>query len=436
MSIDTRLRWAASHGAIGAILRRNARHGALDAQLHTEPARLENPFPTYDQIRESGPFYVGTLGYYSAWHSVCLQVLRSDDFGVQGDPTRRPPVARAAYALAHYKPSKNAMEPPSLFGVDPPVHTRYRRALARALTPRVVEALRPEVEQMADVLLDELGDQHPDEPLDLVSAYNIRLPVAVISRILGVPPEMRDQFVDWGDVGGAQLDFGISHAQFVAAERALTELYSWMLEHVHRVRRQPGEDLLSRVVVAQKDADADDKLTDDEIVFIGILLLLAGFETTVNMLSNGAMQLMKHPDQLALLLADPELWPNAVQEVLRIDSPVQCRVRYARRDIEIEGVRLPMGTLVMTMPGAANRDPAVFPDPDRFDVRRPEAREHLAFGGGVHYCIGAALGRMEGEVGLQRLFERYPGLQVAGPAQRRHTRTLRGYAQLPVRLKG
>ena len=204
-----------------------------------------------------------------------------------------------------------------------------------------------------------------------------------------------------------------------------------MVGHFEHIRRHPGDNILSTLVHAHSE---EGRLSRDELTSIAMLLLAAGFETTVNLIGNGAALLTSHPGQLARLQADPALWPRAVDEVLRHDSPVQRTGRVAIRDTEVAGERMRAGSVVVIMLGGANRDPAVFTDPDVFDVTRPNAGEHIAFSSGIHYCLGAALARMEGEVGLRALFDRFPDLVPDGPPHRRPTRVLRGYDAMPVRL--
>jgi hypothetical protein len=319
------------------------------------------------------------------------------------------------------------IEPPSMLAVDPPDHTRYRKLVTRVFTPRAIEKLRDRTEQIAIELLDDLQGE---ETVDLVERYASLLPVTVISEILGVPLDMRDQFLVWGGSGAVTLDLGLQYSTFRRAETDIMALHDWMVGHFDRLRRSPGEDILSQLVQVADEGG----LTEDEISGIAMLLLGAGFETTVNLLGNGALLLMSSPESRALLADDPELWPNAVEEILRYESPVQRTARVAMRDTEIDGQPISEGELIVTLLGGANRDPAVFADPHRFDITRPNAREHIAFSSGIHFCIGASLAKLEGEIGLRHLFARYPDLAVAGPLQRRTTRVLRGYDRIPVRL--
>jgi cytochrome P450 len=301
---------------------------------------------------------------------------------------------------------------------DPPDHTRYRRLVAKVFTARAIEGLRPKIERTCDELLR-------DKPADLVADYAALLPVTVIAEILGVPLDMRRQFLAWGNAAAPTLDLGLPLLTYRRTELNIKQTNAWLRGHFARLRREPGDDLLSQLVRL-------DDLTEDELLATAGLLLAAGFETTVNLLGTGAGLLMAHPEQLAILRDEPHRWPGAVEEALRYDSPVQVTARVCRRGTEVAGNAIAPGHVVMAMLGGANRDPAVFADPDRFDVTRANARDHLSFSGGVHYCLGAALARLEGEIGLRMLFERYPDLRLDGIPRRRTTRVLRGFESMPV----
>jgi cytochrome P450 len=291
--------------------------------------------------------------------------------------------------------------------------------------------MRSRVEDIAEELLDEITRSTDGGPtVDLVARYASLLPATVIAEILGAPVAMRRQFLDWGAGAALSLDLGLSYRDFRRSEHDLAALHRWMLNHFAEIRRTPRDDVLSALVTAH---DQDDQLTSDELSSIAMLLLAAGFETTVNLLGNGAVLLLRHPDELDVLRAQPQRWAGAVEEILRYDSPVQRTGRVALRDTEVAGRLVPVGSLIVLLLGGANRDPAVFTDPNRFDVQRPDAAEHLAFSSGIHYCIGAALARLEGEVGLRALFQRFPHLALTGPPHRRPTRVLRGYDMIPVR---
>jgi len=315
-----------------------------------------------------------------------------------------------------------------MLAVDQPDHTRYRKLVSRAFTARAVAALRSRTEEIADELLTGLERRRD---VDLMTEYASLLPATVIAEMLGAPVAMSRQFLAWGAEAARSLDAGLSLSEFRRSERGLRALQRWMEGHFAHLRAHPGDDILSTLVHAQS---AEGKLTQDELTATAMLLLAAGFETTVNLIGNGTALLIAHPEQHDRLRAEPALWPNAVDEVLRLDSPVQRTGRVAQRDTELAGVRVPAGQPVMTLLGGANRDPEVFDDPRRFDVARPNAGEHVAFSSGIHYCLGAGLARMEGTVGLQALFDRFPDIALAGTPHRRATRVLRGYESVPVRL--
>jgi cytochrome P450 len=265
-----------------------------------------------------------------------------------------------------------------------------------------------------------------------VSTYCSLLPVTVIAEILGVPERDRDQVLRFGAAAAPSLDLGLSWRQFRQVESALREFDDWLRAHLEGLRRAPGDDLLSQLVTAQEDGVG---LSDAELRSTAGLVLAAGFETTVNLLGNGISLLAGQPDQRKLLADSPELWPNAVDEVLRLDPPVLLTGRMARADLEVAGTRVRRGGVMVALLAGANRDPAVFAEPERFDVTRENAREHVSFSAGRHYCLGAALARMEGEVGLRTVFDRFPDLRVERGVVRRPTRILRGYEVLPVTLR-
>ncbi|HEU0128168.1 MAG TPA: cytochrome P450, partial [Pseudonocardiaceae bacterium] len=407
----------------------------LGSRLMVDPVIRDDPFPYYDQLRGQDRIVRSGLALLSAHHEVCLAVLRSPDFG-QMRLDRLPGVLRLAMKIGG-RPVLGPIEPPSMLAVDPPDHTRYRKLVTRAFSARAVAALRSRVEDIAEELLDEITRSTPksrpdagEATVDLVERYASLLPATVIAEILGAPVAMRRQFLEWGAGAALSLEVGLSYRDFRRAEHDLAALHRWMLNHFAEIRHAPRDDVLSALVTAHDDGG---QLTLDELSSIAMLLLAAGFETTVNLLGNGAVLLLRHPDQLEVLRAQPKRWAGAVEEILRYESPVQRTGRVALHDTEVAGRRMSAGSLIILLLGGANRDPAVFTDPNRFDVQRPEAGENLAFSSGIHYCIGAALARLEGEVGLQALFRRFPDLSLTGPPHRRPTRVLRGYDMIPVR---
>lgn len=429
MDLRSTIRWGATHGLMRGAIRKQARAGNIDARLLQDDPGVD-PFAHYETLRAERPFAMGAFARVTVHHDVCTEVLRSDDFGVVAQVGALPRPVQAALKLAGPARYLGPIDPPSMLAVDPPDHARYRRLVSRAFTAKAVAALRERTSTIAGELLDEIAASG-DDTVDLVERYASLLPVTVISEMLGVPTEMREQFLAWGDGAASSLDMGLSLERYRSVQHNLGAFDGWMRAHLRRLRRDPGDDLLSRLVTLVDDDGAG--LTETELGATALLVLAAGFETTVNLIGNGTALLFAHPEQREALAADPSLWPNAVDEVLRYDSPVQRTGRRALRDTEVAGARVGEGALVITILAAANRDPRVFTDPDRFDVTRANAKDHVAFSSGIHYCLGAALARMEGEVALRALFERFPDLAPAGTAQRRPTRILQGYASLPVR---
>ena len=424
------IRWGIRHGMIKRAVARRMKAGDPTARLMIDPAVVAEPFAHYADLRERGRLVDNGIVLNTAHHDVATAILRSPDLGVVGGPSGRAPAALRLAVRAGGSGPLGPVTPPSMLSVDAPDHTRYRKLVTRAFTARAVAALRTRTEEVAAGLLDEMAGR--GQRADLIDDYAALLPATVIAEMLGAPVEMRRQFLEWGAGGALSLDAGLSWSEFRRSERDLAALAGWMQGHFEYIRRNPGDNILSTLVHAHS---AEGKLDDDELTSIAMLLLAAGFETTVNLIGNGAALLTSHPSQLALLQADPGRWPNAVEEILRIDSPVQRTGRIALRDTEIAtGARMRAGRIVVVMLGGANRDPAVFTDPDTFDVTRANAADHIAFSSGIHYCLGAGLAKMEGEVGLRALFDRFPDLTPAGPPHRRPTRVLRGFDAMPVHL--
>ncbi len=427
---STLLRWTVQSLVPQLVLRRAAREGQLGARLAVDSTLWDDPYPSYEQMRAAGPLMTGGLVYSTASHRVASEVLRSPSFRVGvGSEERLPPVARRLLALSVDPWAVGPAEPPSMLAVDPPDHTKYRRLVAKVFTPRALAAMEPRVEQIADELLDTIACH---DSVDLVRAYAGPLPVRVISEILGIPAFLQANMLEWGNAAAATLDPALTYRQFRAASAALHSIHHWLADHLVELRRNPGDDLLSQLAVLVDEGEA---LNDVELRATALLVIGAGFETTVNLIANGVVHLLDNPDQLALLRDDPALWPNAVEEILRFDSPVQATVRVAAEDTEVCGRPIPAGKFVSLMLGGANRDPEVFADPQRFDVTRANARDHLAFSAGIHFCLGASLARLEGATALRMLFDRLPDLALAGGAVRRHMRVLRGYDHLPVHTR-
>ncbi|TDQ00937.1 cytochrome P450 [Labedaea rhizosphaerae] len=419
--------WAIRYGLPGFAIRAASRRGDLIARLTGDPVLRDDPFDAYDQLRAQGGLVTNNFISATATHQVASKVLRDNNFIASPGGAASEFLDRVL--LAALDPSAiGPVDPPSLLTIHPPQHTRLRKLVAHAFTPRAIGALEGRIQAVADGLVDRLPTD--GTPFDLVEDYAAQLPVTVIAEILGVPAAMHAEFLNWGNDAAATLDPALGYRRYRRADRALRELNAWFDQHLARLRRDPGDDLLSQLVHTVEDGD---QLTDLELRTTASLLLGAGFETTVNLIGNGAQLLLAHPEQLDKLRADPTGWPGAVEEVLRYDSPVQITARIAGKATELADRPVPKGRGVVVMIGGANRDPDVFTDPHTFDVTRSNAREHLAFAAGIHYCLGAQLARLEGQVALRTLFERLPKLRAAGTPVRRETRVLRGFAELPVR---
>lgn len=419
--------WALAHGIGNAFLSRAVRKGDPLARLLADPELNANPFEAYERLRDAGPVTKTSVMSGTVSHAAVTQVLRSPDFGVGSGHGELPPLTRRALNRIMERDAMGPMDPPSLLAVDPPDHARLRRLVTREFSARSVAAMEPRVTQVAESLLDRIVAESP-ESFDLVDEYASQLPVAVIADLLGVPEESQADILAWGDDAAMLLDPLLSWRRYRVAEASVRRLNGWFRQHIENLRADPGADLLSRLAVMQDD----DRMDDHELLAVGLLVLGAGFETTVNLIGNGVVQLDEHPDQLALARERPDLWPNVVEEVLRYDSPVQMTLRSAYADVDVSGHLVPQGEPVVTFLGGANRDPEVFDDPQRFDVTRTNANEHVSFSSGVHYCLGAGLARLEGAVALRTLYDRFPDLRVAATPVRRGTRTLRGYESIPV----
>ncbi|VEG51331.1 cytochrome P450 [Mycolicibacterium aurum] len=427
-----RIRWLALHGVIRALSTIGARRGKdPQARLIADPSVRDDPARFADEMRGGDPVIRCRAVLLTVDHQAAGEILRSDDFRVTslggGLPAPLQWINRKTHpGLLH------PIEPPSLLSIEPPDHTRCRKLVSSVFTARAVAALRDRVQQTADQLLDDLEGE--SGVVDVVERYCSQLPVAVISDILGVPERDRQHILHFGELGAPSLDIGLSWKQYLQVHQGLVGFNRWLGGHLDELRRNPGDDLMSQLILASQASDEDARLTDRELQATAGLVLAAGFETTVNLLGNGIRMLLDTPEHLDTLAARPELWPTTVEEILRLDSPVQMSARFARNDVEIAGTPVQRGELVIIHLAGANRDPKVFTDPHRFDIERDNAGRHLSFSGGRHFCLGAALARAEGEVGLRTFFERFPAARLAGGGSRRDTRVLRGWSTLPITL--
>jgi cytochrome P450 len=385
-----------------------------------DPAFVADPYPTYHRLRAEDPVHHSPLGFWV--------LTRYDDVIAALRDPRLAKEAIAAWVAARFGAPMPALGL-SMLDRDPPDHTRLRGLVSKAFTPRVVEGLRPHIQQIVDGLLDRAQDAGA---LDLIEGFAYPLPVIVICEMLGVPVADHERFKGWSLDIARGLDSVLLPTDSDVPRRSMaarTALADYFRELIARRRAAPRSDLLSGLIAAE---EAGDKLSENELLATCILLLIAGHETTVNLIGNGTLALLRHPDQLRLLRENPGLIGSAIEELLRFDGPVQRTARIPSEDVLIAGHTIARGEMVMPFIGAADRDPAQFPDPDRLDITRTDNR-HIAFGWGIHFCLGAPLARIEGQIAIGTLVRRLPKLALATEAPEfRQSLTLRGLASLPV----
>ncbi len=425
MHIRVWIRWLVMHGLPRLYLLWAARRGNPLGQLAVGPDRLLGSSRYLDDIRQRGRIPEISGLHVTMDYELCRLILRDRRFSVvtPNHPALPKPIR---WVMTKTDPGlPNLAEPPSMLVTDPPDHTRYRRLVGQAFTPRAIAKLRKRVIEVTDDLLERLESK--PRP-DLIVDFCAQLPVAIIAEILGLPDHMHPTLLKWGDSGAPLIERGLSWSTYRHAIADLAEVRRYFDQHLDGLAAQPGDDVLSLLVKGGE-------LSRREQMSNAALLLDAGFLTTVNMLGNGIALLTSHPDQLELLAAQPELWPRAVEEILRYDGPVRMTGRVTNSEIDIADQHIESGSLVLLSLAGANYDPAVFPDPERFDVTRANAGDHLAFGSGVHGCLGATLARLEGSIALRALFERYPDLSLDGPPIPHPLRNLHAYRSMPVKLR-
>lgn len=400
---------------------------ALDEQLVTS-AFYNNPYPLYDELRAEAPVvYSEALG---GW-----LLSRYDDVqATLNDPRRFSSQGRMLAALDRLPPGTRAGFKPfedhftvGLISSDPPNHTRLRALVNKAFTPRIIERLRPRIQNLVDGLLDAV---QPQRALDIVHDLAYPLPAIVIAELLGAPPEAREDFKIWSDGILAFQGLGVVTPEVLAhSQHHLLAMRAFLSDLLAERRRRPQADLLSDLAAAETEGD---RLTEAELLTTCVTLLTAGHETTTNLIANGLYTLLRHPAQLEQLRASPALMPAAIEEVLRFESPLQRNPRRVAEDIEYGGAHMRRGDYVLQMLGSANRDPAVFDRPDQFQIKRQPNR-HLAFAYGIHFCVGAPLARLEAPLAIGTVLRRLPGLRLAedGVEWQRHG-LLRGPVRLPA----
>ena len=386
-----------------------------------DPEFLADPYPTYHRLRAEDPVHWSPLGFWV--------LTRYEDVVAVLRDLRAAKEAIASFIAARFGIPVPVGMGLSMLDRDPPDHTRLRGLVSKAFTPRVVEGLRPRIQQIVDGLIERAEARGS---MDLIEEFAYPIPVVVICEMLGVPVEDHERFKRWSlDIARGLDAIMLPPDSEVAlrsgaSRRALADYFR---ELIAERRASPRGDMLSGLIAAE---EAGDKLSEDELLATCILLLVAGHETTVNLIGNGTHALLRHPGELRRLRENPGLIGTAIEELLRYDGPVQRTARIPTEDVTIGGRTIAKGEMVMPFIGAADRDPAHFPDPDRLDITRTDNR-HIAFGWGIHFCLGAPLARVEGQIAINTLLQKLPKLALAtDKPEYRQSLTLRGLAALPV----
>ncbi|MGB8403541.1 MAG: cytochrome P450 [Mycobacterium sp.] len=428
MDFKTRSHWLMGYGLPRVTLKVLGRRGDPFSQLLLDDDRPDRVYPLIEQVRQRGRMSPVLRG--NAWATADLKLIREvlrDNRFRTAKPLDRSPFRTVQQLLEKTNPGVlNPVEPPSMLMVDAPEHVRLRRLVSRAFTPKAIDGLGYRIREVADGLLNELNDSRD---CDLVANYASRIPIEIIADMLGIPREEIPHLYAFGDSASKLITTTApSWRNFQTAIAALREFENYLAMHIERLRGRNTDDSILSAVLQDKE------LTDFEVRMFAGLLLGAGFITTAHQFGNAVVALLSHPDQLARLQADPEGWPNAVEEALRYDSVSQIGVRVATEELQLDGHTVRRDTAIFLLIAGANRDPAVFERPDEFDTARANARDHVSFGTGVHVCLGAPLARMELQIGLRALFERFPELVLAGTPTMNDSSLLRGMTHLPVSL--
>jgi cytochrome P450 len=416
--MSSTLKTAAQFFALRTLVRGYALLGDPYASVMASPPGRD-PYPMYEKIRAKGDMVRSRMGaYVTPSREICDSVLRDNRFlTMTFDEASMVPITL-------FKDGEKIVNPvqDSFLMMNPPNHTRLRKLVQPFFTPRALKDRTTSIQKIVMQYLDRL-----DGRFDVVGEFASQVPIQVIADLLGVPDDDKATFARWGSSLAETLDGVWSHKQLKSLHKTIIEYNDFIDGLMDSRRRNPKDDIVSHLVTQHAD------LSREDLVATTGLLLFAGFETTVNLISNGVLKAFENPHTVAPLAQSPEYAEGFVEEVLRLDPPVQYTIRWPKERLELAGVSLPEGMPVMLMLAAANRDPRVFEDPERFDPTRSNAREHLAFSAGIHYCIGAGLSRIEGAVALHELFKRFPDLAPDGPVARRKSKLIRGALRLPVR---
>ncbi len=368
------------------------------------------PYDTYDRMREKDP--VHRMRMLDAW-----VLTRYEDVDMVLRDHRR-----------FLKDDESSDGYRSMLYSNPPDHTRLRSLVSKAFTPRSVAELQPRIQRMVEELLDDLEGKNR---FDLIEGFAFPLPVTVIAEMLGVPPEDMDRFKDWSNDISLTIEPSLTDEQIRRVRKASDELFEYFEGIMEQRRREPRDDMITALMNAEEEGD---RLTHEELLATLMLLLVAGNETTRNLIGNGTLALLRNPDQLQRLRDNPEMLDTAINELLRYDSPVQLDGRIVREEVEIDGNLIRPGQRVLCAIGAANRDPAVFANPNVLDIGRRE-KSHIAFGRGIHHCLGAPLAMLEGRVAFSALLDRFPSMTLIEEPEFREQVVLRGVEELWVEVE-
>ncbi|MFG1925927.1 cytochrome P450 [Cryptosporangium sp. NPDC048952] len=391
------------------------------------PAGRDHLGALYAELHALGEVHRSRLlGRVVTSYRAANAVLRSSDAG------RNRPDGRPMFPDIDEHPSRQLIGRTMLL-VDPPHHGRLRRLVSKAFTPRAVAGLEPAIAELLTLHLDSFATRAADgEVVDLMTELAFRLPVAVIGRMLGVPAAEQPGFQDAVRALNAVIEPNVHQDVLAVADTAADDLEAYFIDLVRERRARPGDDLTSALIAARDD---DDRLSEDELVSTLVQLFTAGFETTTNLIGNGMLALLENPDELAKLRADPSMMDSAVEEMLRYDSPVQLSGRMSSADIPLpDDSTIPVNRFLLVLLGAANQDPRVFTDPQRLILTRREVAP-LSFGGGIHYCLGAPLARLEARMVFTELLGRYETIELAGTPERQAFLTIWGLNRLPLRMR-
>jgi cytochrome P450 len=399
------------------------------------PEFREDPYQFFHLLREHEPVHQTPMGVYMlSRYADASAIVRDPALSNNERNSDLYQAFREANPEHGPGPFDDEFGQAVILFLDPPDHTRLRGLVSKAFTPKVIGQLRPRIQQLVDELLDAVVARG-DGRMDVVTDLAYPLPVVIICELLGVPPEDHATFQGWSSDLAHSIDPDplISSEQHERISEAADAFLEYFMALIERRRRDPGDDLLSALIAAEEGGD---RLSETELLATGLFLLIAGHETTVNLIGNGTLALLRNRDQLERLQSDPDLDHNAIEELLRYDSPVTFTQRITLADYQVGDVTIPARQQVIPILAAANRDPDVFAEPDRLELGRENANRHLAFGGGHHFCLGAALARLEGQVAIPTLVRRLPKLELDDIPERRDTFTLRGLTRLPVTIAG